>query len=111
MNFRTAWKLRLSSQSSILVIAGCMLLCVPAILQYRSVQERRLEALAAQQQARREAIRKEAESRRVWLLQQTSKVKDPGRIDQLYREISDLMHMSDRVQSWAPGARSETSKK
>jgi hypothetical protein len=100
VNPKPAWKLRVSTQSFILIIAVCVSLLVPAILQYRIVRQKRLRAKAVERESRLVMVRNEAESRRIWLEQQTSKVNDANRVHQLYHEINGLMRASERLQQW-----------
>jgi hypothetical protein len=61
--------------------------------------EARQRAQAMERQARLEALRAEAEVHRIQGERQIAKVKAADRVGQLYREIENLGHIGDQVQT------------
>ncbi|MGO9465776.1 MAG: hypothetical protein ACLQVF_16680 [Isosphaeraceae bacterium] len=66
---------------------------------YKLDYEARQRAQAADREARLAALRAEAEAQRVQAERQIAKVKSAERVGQLYREIDNLTHLGERVQT------------
>ncbi len=61
--------------------------------------EARQRAQSAQREAHLAALRAEAEAQRKQAERQIAKVKSAERVGQLYREIDNLTHLSEQVQT------------
>ncbi len=66
---------------------------------YKVDYEARQRAQSAKREARLAALRAEAEAQRVQAERQIAKVKSAERVGQLYREIDNLTHLSEQVQT------------
>jgi hypothetical protein len=92
-------KLGVSNRSWVLVIPLCALLLASGIWnvrQYRFVEEQRLRAVAAAQEARAAAARVEAEARRAKLKKKAALAETDARVGQLYQEINNLTRISEQ---------------
>jgi len=66
---------------------------------YKLDYEARQRAQATEREARLAALRAEAEVQRMQAQRQIAKVKSAERVGQLYREIDNLTHMGEQVQT------------
>jgi C4-dicarboxylate-specific signal transduction histidine kinase len=95
-----ARKLGVSNRSLMLVIPLCALLLASAIWnirQYRLVEQKRLQAVAAEREARVKAGRAEAEAERAKLEKKAASAVTDARVSRLYQEINNLTRMSEQV--------------
>jgi len=83
-----------------LVIPLCALLLASGIWnvwQYRLVEQQRLQAVAAEREARAEAAQAEAEAEQAKLKKRAADAETGTRVDRLYQEIDNLTRMSEQV--------------
>jgi hypothetical protein len=88
-----------SNRSLMLIIPVCVLLLASAIWnvwQYRIIEQQRLQALAAEREAKAVAARSKIEAERA-KLKKTAAAASDARVDQLYQEINNLTRINERV--------------
>jgi Tfp pilus assembly protein PilO len=110
MNAMGAWKLRIPARVVIVVGAVCLALVIPAFLHFRLEQQRRQEQVVREREARLESVQKEAEAQRVRLEQRAAALRDAKRVRQLYDELDQLMHASERLSNWGSDLRAPQAK-
>jgi len=97
MDGKIARKSAVSRWSLTLMVGLGVFALVIVLWCYKLDSEARQRAQAMEREARLATLRAEAEARRIQAERQTAKVKSAERVGQLYREIENLSHIGDQV--------------
>ncbi len=99
MDSKIARKVAVSRWSLTLMVGLGIFASAIVLWRYQVAYQARQRSQAAEREIRLAALRAEAEAQRLQAERQMAKVKSAERVGQLYREIENLSHLSDQVES------------